>query len=665
MRWPTLSIRSTVLAAIVAGVVLPAVLVLALDAHFARQAQQPMIERNRAAVLVLASAVVTEPAWTLDTPALRAAMARILREPSVCRVEVLELQPGTPAMTTDADRCIDQRPMAPAQTEVLHEGQRVAVLRLWFDDTEIDRLLAERRGVMAWLVLAQVLFGVVVLAGVLSMRLLRPIGALKRQAGQLAAREPQPPPAWARGDELGELGQHLNSVHGQIRGLIDELEDKNQALRRLAMYEPLTGLPNRTLLRELFVHAAAAARREGRPMALLFVDLDHFKAVNDAHGHAAGDALLVATSHRLRAALRESDIVCRLGGDEFLVLLQQVDGWDQVAATAERLVRTVQVPLPLAGIAEPARVGASIGIALYPDDAVDFDELVRAADVAMYRSKQLGRNRSSFYHAEMDTTLRARLALERELADAIEQGQLRVHYQPVLDLRSGRISGCEALVRWQHPGRGLLMPDHFIAVAEETGLIEGLGRWVLDTACAQLAQWHARGHHGLQVAVNVSALQLRDMTFADGVQQAMARHGLGRQVLVLELTESTLLADSDAAQRAMAALHVAGVQLAVDDFGTGYSSLAALKLVQPDRLKIDRSFVRDLPGRDADAALVEAMFGMARALGIAVVAEGVETAAQRDWLAERGGHLQQGWLFSRAVPAADFEALLEAQPASA
>ena len=342
MRWPTLSIRSTVLAAIVAGVVLPAVLVLALDAHFARQAQQPMIERNRAAVLVLAAAVITEPAWTLDTTAVQAAMERILREPSVCRVEVLDLQPGTPAMAADADRCIDQRPMAPAQTEVLHEGQRVAVLRLWFDDTEIDRLLAERRGVTAWLVLAQVVFGVVVLAGVLSLRLLRPIGALKRQAGQLAAREPQPPPAWARGDELGQLGQHLNSVHGQIRSLIDELEDKNQALRRLAMYEPLTGLPNRTLLRELFVHAAAAARRDGRPMALLFVDLDHFKAVNDTHGHAAGDALLVGHQPphaRPRCASPTSSAAW--AATSSWCCCQQVDGWDPVAATAERLVRTV------------------------------------------------------------------------------------------------------------------------------------------------------------------------------------------------------------------------------------------------------------------------------------------------------------------------------------
>jgi diguanylate cyclase (GGDEF)-like protein len=664
MRWPTLSIRSTVLAAIVAGVVLPAVLVLALDGRVTRESQLPMIERNRAAVMVLAAAVITEPAWTLSEPALRDAVRRILREPSVCRVEVLDLQPGMAPMAQASDRCADRSAAAQRETPVLHEGQLIARLKLGFDDTEIDRLLAERRGATAWLVAAQVLFGVAVLAGVLSLRLLRPIDALKRQAGSLAAREPVPPPAWLRGDELGQLGQHLNSVHGQIRSLIDELEAKNHELRRIAMYDPLTGLPNRTLLRELFVHAAAAARREHQPMALLFVDLDHFKAVNDAHGHAAGDELLVATSHRMRAALRESDIVCRMGGDEFLVLLPRVDSWDHVAATADRLVRTVQMPQPLAGVAEPVRVGTSIGIALYPDDAVEFDALVRAADVAMYRSKDLGRNRFSYYHADMDTTLRARLALERELADAVEQGQLRLHYQPVIDLRSGRITGCEALVRWLHPQRGLLLPDAFIETAEQTGVIEPLGRWVLETACEQLAQWHARGHAGLQVAVNVSALQLRDMAFAERVQQAMARHGLGRQVLVLELTESTLLADSEATQRAMAALHAAGVQLAVDDFGTGYSSLAALKLVQPDRLKIDRSFVHDLPERTADGALVEAMFGMARALGIAVVAEGVETEAQRDWLLARGGHLQQGWLWSRAVPAADFEALLDAQGSS-
>lgn len=660
MRWPVLSIRSTVLGAIVVGVVLPALLVLALDAHYSRRSQEPVVARSRAAVQVLAAAVLTEPAWTLSEPALRDAVRRILREPSVCGVQVLDLQPGDRPMPLGRDDCPPGQAVVWQESLVRHEGQVIARLRLAFDDTEIDRLLAERRTVMAWLVAAQVLFGVAVLAGVLSIRLLRPIDALKQQAGGLAAREPQPQtlPDWRGGDELGQLGQHLNTVSTQIRGLIDTLEAKNHELRRMAMFDPLTGLPNRLLMRELFTHAAAAARRGTVSMALLFIDLDHFKGVNDAHGHAAGDELLQGVGQRLRAALRESDVVCRLGGDEFLVLLPRVEDWEFVAGTAERLVQAVQTPMVLTGAAEPARVGASIGIAMFPADSEDFDALVRAADVAMYRSKELGRGRYNFYHADMDVTLRARLELERELADAIEQGQLRVHYQPVVDARHGHIAGCEALVRWQHPRRGLLMPDAFIDAAERTGLIEALGRWVLDTACAQLARWQSIGHPGLQMAVNVSALQLQDPDFAERVRQVIAAHGLGRQVLVLELTESTLLADGQAAQRAVSALHAAGVQLAIDDFGTGFSSLAALKLVQPDRLKIDRSFVHDLPGRDADSALVEAMFGMARALGITVVAEGVETPEQRDWLQARGGHLQQGWLWSRAVPPEAFEALL-------
>jgi diguanylate cyclase (GGDEF)-like protein len=660
MVWNRLSIRSTVLAAIVVGVVLPAIGVLALDGYFARRSQTPLVERNRAAVQVLASAVLTEPAWTLSEPALRDAVRRIAEEPSVCGVEVLDLQPTVEAMNLGLDDCPAGEAVVRRESAVLHEGQVIARLRLSFDDSEIDRLVAERRVVTAWVVVAQVVFGVAVLAGVLSLRLLRPIDALKRQAGGLAAREPQPAPVWTRDDELGRLGRDLDTVGSQIRGLIDELEGKNQELRRMAMLDHLTGLPNRRLVRELFTHAAAAARRDAVSLALLFIDLDDFKGVNDSHGHAAGDELLIGVGQRLKDTVRESDVVCRLGGDEFMVLLQRVDGWSTVATMAERLVHAVSAPVPLAGAAEPARVGASIGVAMFPDDAEDFEALARAADVAMYRSKELGRGRVSFYHADMDVALRSRVLLERELADAIGQGQLRLHYQPVVDARDGRIVGCEALVRWQHPTRGLLMPDNFIDAAERTGLIEPLGQWVLDTACAQLARWHADGHTALQMAVNVSALQLRDRAFVERVQRSMARHRLGPQVLVLELTETTLLADGDTTQRAVAELHEIGVLLAVDDFGTGYSSIAALKLVRPDRLKIDRGFVRDLPGQPADGALAEAIFGMARALGISVVVEGVETPAQRDWLLARGGHLQQGWLWSRALPPQALAALLGA-----
>jgi EAL domain-containing protein (putative c-di-GMP-specific phosphodiesterase class I) len=347
-----------------------------------------------------------------------------------------------------------------------------------------------------------------------------------------------------------------------------------------------------------------------------------------------------------------------MGGDEFLVLLPRIDGWQQAAATAERLLQAARQPQPLDGVAEPVRVGASVGVAMFPADGADFDALVRASDVAMYRSKDTGRGRVSLYHPQMDATLRDRLALEREIEAAAPAGQLRLVLQPIVVAPGGRITGAEALVRWQHPQRGLLTPDAFIGIAESTGAIEAIGRWVLDAACAQQAALARRGHTGLHIGVNVSALQLYDPGFADGVRAAMRRHGVAPGALVLELTESTLLADGEGVARVVASLREAGVRLAIDDFGTGYSSLAALKLVRPEWLKIDRSFVRDLPSRADDCALAEAIFGMARALGIGVVAEGVETEAQRDWLVARGGLVQQGFLWSRPVPAAQFEALL-------
>jgi diguanylate cyclase (GGDEF)-like protein len=666
MRLPTLSIRSMLLAAIVVGVVLPALMVLLLDQHLARSSQEPVVQRNRAAVMALASAALTEPAWTLSLPAIQQAVDRILQEPSVCAIDVLDLQPSASPLTVARDTCERGSQTVSMQTLVMHEGQSSARLRLVFDGSEIDRQLAERRYVMVALVTAQVLFGVAVLAGVLSLRLLRPISRLKAQAGQLAAREPMPPHEWPQGDELGELGQHLNTVHGQVRELITELERKNDQLHRMAMFDHLTGLPNRTLLRELFAREAALARRSSTPLALLFVDLDQFKTVNDRFGHSAGDDVLVQMARRLRQTLRESDLVCRISGDEFLCLLSCPDGSEQVRMAAERLVVSIQEPMLLPAAPEPVRVGASVGVALYPHDGADFDALVRAADVAMYHSKQLGRGRCSFYHPEMDAQLRGRLDLESELGQAIEHGELRLHYQPVVDASDGRIVGCEALVRWQHPRRGLLGPDLFIPLAESTGLVRPLGRWVLETACAQLAQWQQQGQTqrqtpgqaGLEMAINVSALQLHEAAFVDDVARAIGHHRLAAGSLTLELTESTLLNDSEGALRAVAALRRSGVRLAVDDFGTGYSSLATLKQVRPDRVKIDRSFVHDLPGGSDDAALVEAMFGMAGALGIAVVAEGVETVAQRDWLLQRGGRLQQGWLWSRALPAAELEPLL-------
>ncbi len=651
LQWPSLSIRATVLAAIVVGMVLPALVVLGVDNHISRAAHEPLVQRNRAAVLVLATAVVTEPAWTLSEEGLKAAAQRILQEPSVCAVEVRDLQPTQEPLAIAAQRCAPGLPVVVRDAQVLHEGQLVANLRLSFDATEIDQMLAQRQGIMWWLVAAQVVVGVMVLLGVLSLRLLRPIHRLKLQASTLAARETVPALVWRQRDELGQLGQHLNTVRARIQELFEELEAKNKQLSKMAMYDHLTGLPNRTLFRELFQHEAAMARRQHDSCALLFIDLDRFKAVNDTMGHAAGDELLLGISQRLVATLRESDIVCRVSGDEFLVLLTQAGHWEQVSQTVERLLRAIQTPMLLPRAASTAQVSASIGIALYPTDGDDFEALARCADLAMYKSKDMGKGRYCFYEHDLDIAFRSRLELERELLQAIANHELLLHYQPVFDVRSGRLVGCEALVRWLHPQRGLLMPGTFIQTAEETGLIRELGLWTLDAACAQLASWKAVGLHPGRIAVNVSALQFRDQRLPQVLQTAMQTYDIQPGELELELTESTLMSDTEAAQTTVASLRELGVALAIDDFGTGYSSLSYIKRLRPDKLKIDRSFVKDLPADADDRALTEAIVSIAQALSITVVAEGVETPEQRDYLVGLGCSLQQGYLLGRPMPA--------------
>jgi diguanylate cyclase (GGDEF)-like protein len=656
LRWPALSIRATVVGAIVLGVLLPALLVLAIDHHLARAANEPLVERNRAAVKVLGAAILTEPAWTLSEPGLHAAARKIVGEPSVCAVEVLDLQPAATPMVIEARRCDAGVPVVVDEVPILHEGQMVARLRLSFDDTEIERLLAERRNIMWWLVPAQVAVGVVVLMVVLSARLLRPIDRLKAQASALVSREPTPALVWRQRDELGQLGHHLNEVRERLLALFAELEGKNAELHMRAMFDDLTGLPNRSLFRELAQHQISAARRAQGQLAVLFIDLDRFKQVNDTLGHAAGDDLLLAVSRRMSATLRESDVVCRLGGDEFVALLTQAEGPEAVLAIAERLLGEIGRPVPLPKAGAEAQVSASIGIAMFPRDGDDVDALVQHADLAMFSVKQDGKASLAFYRPERDQAHLERLALERELADGIERGELRLHFQPIVDTHDGHVVACEALVRWHHPQHGLLPPGEFIALAEGSGLIRRIGQWTLEAACAQIAAWDVAGLPPITVAVNVSALQVHDETLPEQVRAALARHGVAPRRLELELTESALLShrDGPAVDRALALLEPLrrlGVGLALDDFGTGYSSLSYLKLLRPDKLKIDRSFVRDLPGDEDDHTLTQAIVALARALDIEVVAEGVETEAQRDCLHAMGCRRHQGWLYGKAVPA--------------
>ncbi len=652
MRWPMLSIRSTVLTAIAAAVLAPTAILWHLEQQLTRDIHVPLIEQNRKAVLLMTASALVQPMWSLDEPAIHSVAQRVLDEPAVQSLRLTERRPLTPPTVLAR---ADEVPFegVSLKTTILHEGETLGELELWFDPGQITRLLAERRQATIQLAALQVLLSMVVLIAVLYRRLLAPIQKLKRQASAIASRADLEPVRWDSRDELGQLGSHLNDVHQQIDTLFDQLEAQKTELEKIALHDSLTGLPNRALFGELTQAAVAGAARDGSRLALLFIDVDRFKTVNDTLGHAAGDALLVALAQRLRAAVRASDVVCRHSGDEFVVLLHDGSPWDEVAATADRLLKEIEQPLHFDR--HEIAVSASIGVALYPDDATDPDTLVRHADTAMYTAKNLGRARVSFFRAEFNAQLQTTQQLERELRQALVENEFILHYQPQVDAGSGALLGCEALIRWLHPTRGLVPPLQFIGAAEQCGLISDLGAWTIRTACAQIARWKASGLHFGSVAVNVSALEFRNHRLVDTLTGAMADFGVLPHELEIELTESVLMTDTQTTQRIIERLHGLGLPLAMDDFGTGYSSLAYLKRLRPSKIKIDRSFVTDLPSDEDDRVLVQAIVQLARALGIRVVAEGVETEAQRDYLHHIGCGTLQGYLISRPQPADGFE----------
>ncbi len=652
MRLPVLSIRSTVLLGIAMAVLAPTITLWHLDERLTRAAQEPLIAQNRQAVLVMTSASLVEPMWTLDEEKTRQIAQKVLEEASVLSLRLTEGRPlSVPTVLARQGSELGQG--VALKTTISREGENLGELEIWFDPDQIERALADRRSATILLAALQVLLSVVVLLAVLYRRLLVPIGQLKRQASDIASRADVGPIAWDRRDELGELGEHLNEVHVHIDQLFDQLEEQKAELEKVALHDPLTGLANRALFGELTRAAVAAAQRDGGRLALLFIDLDRFKAVNDTLGHAAGDSLLVALAERLRGAMRASDVVCRHSGDEFTVLLRDVNHWDEVASTADRLLQEIEKPVYIGS--RLAGVSASIGVALFPDDASDHETLVSHADTAMYVAKSLGRGRCSFFRAEFNTQLLANLQLEQEMRQALERDEFVLFYQPQVDAGTGVLSGCEALIRWRHPVRGLVPPLEFIPAAEQCGLISEIGAWTIRTACAQIARWKRSGISFGSVAVNVSALEFRSHRLLDTLTSAMADFGVQPHELEIELTETVLMTDTDTSQVIVDRLHALGLPLAVDDFGTGYSSLAYLKRLHPAKIKIDRSFVRDLPDDSDDRVLVQAIVQLAAAMGIQVIAEGVETQAQRSFLHGIGCGLLQGYLISRPQEADGFE----------
>ncbi|MDF0731838.1 EAL domain-containing protein [Pseudomonas entomophila] len=425
----------------------------------------------------------------------------------------------------------------------------------------------------------------------------------------------------------------------------------NQELTQLALHDTLTGLPNRTLLADRIEQAMAKVAEQGGCFALVFIDLDGFKPVNDAFGHHVGDLLLKAVAGRLRGNLHSQDTLARIGGDEFVLLVELAEADDAVGVAA-RQVNLVSQPFRVAE--HDLQLSASLGIALYPGNGADQHELLRNADAAMYHAKSAGKNGYSFFDTSMNSNARQQLQLLQDLRTALDQGQFRLYYQPKFDAVQRQAIGAEALLRWEHPQHGLLPPDRFIGLAEKTGLIIPIGEWVLGEACRQMRVWLDQGREHWRIAVNLSAIQFCYPGLVDSVAQALAANDLPANRLTLEITETTAMRDADASLAILQRLSDMGVDLSIDDFGTGYSSLMYLKRLPANELKIDRGFVRDLEQDSDDAAIVSAIVALGQALGLRIVAEGVETDRPQDFLTRLGCDSLQGYLLGMPVPAEQF-----------
>ncbi|MEM9301845.1 MAG: EAL domain-containing protein [Pseudomonadota bacterium] len=455
---------------------------------------------------------------------------------------------------------------------------------------------------------------------------------------------------------IGLLSSDVSRLLASLTVENERYRESQQLLEHMAHHDVLTGLPNRVLARHRFDQAYAQCRRFGHSLGVLFLDLDHFKDINDTRGHEVGDLVLIEVGHRLQELVRQADTVCRVGGDEFLILLSDLEGNERVARVADRVKESLRAPVTVSE--GEFRVSASIGISIAPLDGDDFDTLLRKADMAMYQAKGEGRDGFAYFDEALDTAIREQLQLLAEMRDGLGRDEFELHYQPRVRMRDGTVVGAEALIRWNHPERGLVMPSAFIPLAERSGLIHDLGAWTLRRACTDCADWPMANGSPIPVSVNVSVPQFARTDFDVQVQAALAGAGLSGDLLELEVTESLLIDDNQGFGEKLRQLRELGVAISIDDFGTGYSNLGVLQHYDFATIKIDRSFISGILENEASRTIVQTILSLARGLGLDAVAEGVENDAVAGALRDAGCRYAQGYLWSRPINASDFRSLL-------
>jgi len=598
------------------------------------------------------AATLVRPLWEFDAATVDRAFRGFADVPELLTAEVRSADGAVMAATRGHDTADYSKTFIREKQLIQHSPDgdyNVGRLVVVFHDGLVRREEAQER-LAALLVLAGA-FVLIATATSLAVRRMvaLPLRRLRDSLHQNAAAKTREPLVWEGEDEVGEVVHAYNQ-------LLSEIDQHTRDIHHLAYHDALTDLPNQRLLEDRLNHAIVVAERQRRSIALLFLDIDNFKVVNDTLGHKLGDELIKVVAQRICGALRMMDTVARWGGDEFVILVESVASPGEAASVCEKIIEAVGVPISLGN--NLLRIGASVGISLYPEDGADVTTLIKSADLALFEAKGRGRNAFHFYDPAMNTRALRRLDVETALRQAIQTNQLELHYQPKLDIASGRLAGVEALIRWRRPGEGLIPPDEFIPLAEESDLIIAVGTWVLRQACAQVRRWREDGLGDIQIAVNMSARHFRQAKDVDDIIAIVAGAGVPPRLIEIELTEGTVMNDPERAPELMRRLRDHGFCIAIDDFGSGYSNLGYLRRLPVTTLKIDRSLVTDIEHHDDNAQIIRAIIAMGAALGLEMVAEGVENEGQLAVLAKFGCANAQGFHLARPMPLVDLERYL-------